>query len=174
MIDGGWLDFECIYTVVLFGFLKGKFFPVVKLKETSKKSVSMRFVSIVIHSPSSLNKLIMSFLNLSILGALALCIMASPSSQYKLTLLEPKRDLILFRRYNPTNHFLLQCSLSLSERQTLVMKISDVEISMLDQNKNWLCYTLLFGSSLTLKTLAYSLQQLNTSYQQKDLTFLFK
>ena len=37
--------------------------PVFKLKETSKKSVSMRYVSIVRDSPSSLNKLIMSFLN---------------------------------------------------------------------------------------------------------------
>ena len=92
-----------IYSCII-RFLKIKFFPVVKLKETSKKSVSMRFVSIVIHSPSSLNKMITSFLNLSTLGALALCIMASPSSLYKLTLLEPKRDLILFRRYNPTNH----------------------------------------------------------------------
>ena len=80
MIDGGWLDFECIYRGVLFGFLKGKYFPVFKLKETSKKSVSMRFVSIVIDSPSSLNKLIMSFLNLSPLGPLALYTMASPSS----------------------------------------------------------------------------------------------
>ena len=79
MIDGGWLDFECIYRGVLFGFLKGKYFPVSKLKETSKKSVSMRFVSIVIDSPSSLNKLIMSFLNLLTLGPLVLCTMASPS-----------------------------------------------------------------------------------------------
>ena len=102
MIDGGWLYFECIYRSVLFGFLKGKYFPVFKFKEISKKSVSMRFVSIVIDSPSSLNKLIMSFLNLSTLGPLALCTMASPSSLYKPTLLEPKRGLILFRRYNPT------------------------------------------------------------------------
>ena len=39
----------------------------------------MRFVSIVIDSPSSLNKVIMSILNLSTLGPLALCTMASPS-----------------------------------------------------------------------------------------------
>ena len=32
MIDGGWLDFECIHRGVLFGFLKGKYFPVFKLK----------------------------------------------------------------------------------------------------------------------------------------------
>ena len=90
MIDGGWLDFECIYRGVLFGFLKGKYFPVFKLKETSKTSVSMRFVSIVIDSPSSLNKLIMSFLNLSTLGPLALCTMASPSSLYRPTLFNPR------------------------------------------------------------------------------------
>ena len=57
-----------MYKGVLFGFLKGKYFPVFKLKDTSEKSVSLRFVSIVIDSPSSLNKLIMSFLNLSSFG----------------------------------------------------------------------------------------------------------
>ena len=62
----------------------------------------MRFVSIAIDSPSSLNKLIMSFLNLLTLGSLALCAMASPLPLFKLTLLEPKSGLILFRRYNPT------------------------------------------------------------------------
>ena len=41
MIDGGWLDFECVYRGVLFGFLKGKYLPVFKLKKTSKKPVSM-------------------------------------------------------------------------------------------------------------------------------------
>ena len=102
MIDSGWVDSECIYIGVLFGFLKGKYFPVFKLKETSEKSVSMRFVSIVIDSPSSLNKL-MYFHNLSTLGALGVCTMASPSSLYKPTLLELKRGLILFRRYNPTS-----------------------------------------------------------------------
>ena len=49
VIGSGQLDFECIYRGVLFGFLKGKYFPVFELKETSKTSVSMRFVSIVIH-----------------------------------------------------------------------------------------------------------------------------
>ena len=95
--------FECIYRSILFGFLKGNYFPVFKLKETSKKFVSMRFESIAIDSPSSLNKLILSFLNLSTLGPLALCTMASPSSLYKPTLLEPKRGLILIRRHNPTS-----------------------------------------------------------------------
>ena len=39
------------------------------------------------------------------------------------------------------NHFLLQCPLYLSERQTLTEKIRG-----LDQNVNCLCYILLFGS----------------------------
>ena len=60
----------------------------------------MMFVSIVITSPLSLNKMIMFFLNLSTLEPLALCTMDSPSSLYKPTLLEPKADLILFRRYS--------------------------------------------------------------------------
>ena len=71
MIDRGWLDFECIYRRVLFGFFEKKYFSVFKLKEKSKTSVSMRFVSNVIDSPSSLNKLIMSFLNLPTLGSIA-------------------------------------------------------------------------------------------------------
>ena len=65
IFDGRWLDFVFIYRDVLFGFLKGKYFPAFKSKDTAKKSVSMRFVSIVIDSFSSLNKLIMFFLNLS-------------------------------------------------------------------------------------------------------------
>ena len=48
MIDGGWLNFECMYRGVL------KYFPVFKLKDTLKKSVSMRFVAIVIDTLSSL------------------------------------------------------------------------------------------------------------------------
>ena len=53
MIDRGWLDFESIYRRVLFGFFKKKYFSVFKLKETSKISVSMRFVSNMIDSPLS-------------------------------------------------------------------------------------------------------------------------
>ena len=71
MIDRGWLDFECIYRRVLFGFFEKKYFSVFKLKEKSKTSVSMRFVSNVIDSPLSLNKLIMCFLNLQTLGSIA-------------------------------------------------------------------------------------------------------
>ena len=50
---GGWnLN---VYVKVYYSF-----FSVFKLKETSKKSVSMRFVSILIDSPWSLNKLVIS------------------------------------------------------------------------------------------------------------------
>ena len=51
IIDRGWLDFEGSYRGVLFGFLKEEYFPVFKLKDTSKKYVSMRFASIVIYNP---------------------------------------------------------------------------------------------------------------------------
>ena len=44
-----------------------------------------------------------------------------------------------------TNHFLLQCSLFLNERQVLMNKIRDIDSSLIDQNENSLCYTLLFG-----------------------------
>ena len=44
------------------------------------------------------------------------------------------------------NRFLLQYPLYLSERQTFMEKIRDVEISIFDQHENYLCYTLLFGS----------------------------
>ena len=45
-----------------------------------------------------------------------------------------------------TDHFVLQCSLYLCKRQTLMEKICDVEISILDQNENCLSYTLFFSS----------------------------
>ena len=80
IIDGGWLDFESIYRGVLFSFLKGKYVPVFKLKETSEKSVSKSFVSIVVDIRSSLNNLIMSFINLSTLEPFVLCTMAEPLS----------------------------------------------------------------------------------------------
>ena len=44
-----------------------------------------------------------------------------------------------------TNHFLLQCSLFLNERQVLMNKICDIDSSLVDQNENSLCYTLLLG-----------------------------
>ena len=44
-----------------------------------------------------------------------------------------------------TNHFLLQCSLFLNERQVLMNKICDIDSSLIDQNENSFCYTLLFG-----------------------------
>ena len=59
-----------MYRGVLFSFLKGKYFPIFKLKDASKKFVSVRFVSIVMDSPSVtfLNKLIMSLLIYQVLG----------------------------------------------------------------------------------------------------------
>ena len=42
-----------------------------------------------------------------------------------------------------TNHLLIQCILFLKERQ--VNKIRDVDRSLIGQNENSLCYTLLFG-----------------------------
>ena len=63
----------------------------------------MRFVSIVIDSPSSLDKLIISFINLSTLAPLALYTMAIPSSLHQPTLLEPKRCLIFSCCWFPTS-----------------------------------------------------------------------
>ena len=44
-----------------------------------------------------------------------------------------------------TNHFLLQCSLFFNERQFFMNKIRDIDSSLIDQNENFVCYTLLFG-----------------------------
>ena len=44
-----------------------------------------------------------------------------------------------------TNHFLLQRSLFLKERQVLKNKIRDIDSSLIDQNEKCLCYTLLYG-----------------------------
>ena len=44
-----------------------------------------------------------------------------------------------------TNHFLLQCSLFLKEKHVLMNKIRDIDSSLIDQNENSLCYTLIFG-----------------------------
>ena len=42
------------------------------------------------------------------------------------------------------NHFLLQCSLFLTERQVLKNKIRGIASSIIDQIQNSLCYILLF------------------------------
>ena len=99
----GWI-FECIYRGVIFSFFKEKYFSVFKLRKWSEKSVSMRLVSILIASLPLLNKLIMSF-NLPTLGPLPFCSMASPSSLYKHTLLDPRRALTLFEMYNQTSSY---------------------------------------------------------------------
>ena len=43
------------------------------------------------------------------------------------------------------NHFFLQCSLFLKESQVLMNKIRDTDSSLIDQNEDSLCYTLVFG-----------------------------
>ena len=82
MIVGGWLEKALMYSGVLLAFRKGKYFFVARLKVTSKKSVSITFVLILIESPSSLNNGIISFLILSSFGPFALFIAASPSPDY--------------------------------------------------------------------------------------------
>ena len=44
-----------------------------------------------------------------------------------------------------SNHFLLPYSLFLKERQVLMNETRDIDSSFIDQNENFLCYTLLFG-----------------------------
>ena len=44
-----------------------------------------------------------------------------------------------------TNHFLLPYSLFLKERQVLMNETRDIDKLLIDQNENFLCYTLLFG-----------------------------
>ena len=95
---GCWILNVCIEV-----FLERKLFSCIEIEDTSKKSVSMRFVSIKIDSSSTLNQLIMYFFKMSSFGSLALCNVASPLSLYIPSLLVPKRGLILFRRYNLTS-----------------------------------------------------------------------
>ena len=80
MIAGGWFDLALMYRGSLFGLRYGQYFSVTRLKVTSRKSVSTRFVSMVILNPSFLNKGMMLFLVLSITGPLQLLIAARPSS----------------------------------------------------------------------------------------------
>ena len=83
MIVRGWFDFAFIYKGLLLTFLNGKYFPVNRLNITSKKSVSMRFVSIVIERPSLLNIEMISFFILSSTGPIPLLTVARPSSLYR-------------------------------------------------------------------------------------------
>ena len=87
----------------MLGFLKGKNFPVAKLEVTSRKSVWKRLVSMVIDSPSFLNKAMIFFLILSNTGPLLLLIAASPSSLYSPTFSLPIKLDNLSRRYQPTS-----------------------------------------------------------------------
>ena len=80
MIVGGWFDFALIQSGLLFGFQYGKTFPAIRLNVTSRKSVSIRFVSIAMFRPSFLNRDIMFFLVMSSTGPLQLFIAARQSS----------------------------------------------------------------------------------------------
>ena len=59
MMVGGWFDLALIYRGSLFGLRCGRYFSVTRLKVTSRKLVSARFVSMVIYNPSFLNKAMM-------------------------------------------------------------------------------------------------------------------
>ena len=76
---------------------KKKFFSVARLKISSKKSVSIRLVLMVIDSPSSLNNAIRPFLILSKIRLFALFIASSLSSLYKPT---PLISITVLNRFN--------------------------------------------------------------------------
>ena len=78
-------------------FPKGKNFFVTRLNVTSKKSVLIRFIQIVIESLSSLNNAIMVSIILSSFGPFALFIAASLLSLYKPT---PILSVTVFNRFN--------------------------------------------------------------------------
>ena len=62
MMLGGWFDLALIYKGSPFGLRYGRFFSTTRLKVTSRKSASTRFVSMVIFNLSFLNKVMMFFL----------------------------------------------------------------------------------------------------------------
>ena len=43
-----------------------------------------------------------------------------------------------------TNHFLLQYFLYIKDREVLVNKVRDIDSSLIDQNENYLCYTIFY------------------------------
>ena len=51
MIVYGWIDLTFIHKGLLLTFLKGRYFSVNRVNVTSKKSISMRFISILIERP---------------------------------------------------------------------------------------------------------------------------
>ena len=55
IIHGGWFDFVLIYSGVSFSLWYGEYFPVLRFKVVSKKSVIFRLPSMVIFNPSDLN-----------------------------------------------------------------------------------------------------------------------
>ena len=59
---GGWFALALIYRGSPFGLRYGRYFSATRLKVTSRKTVSARFVSMVIFNLSFLNKAMMFFL----------------------------------------------------------------------------------------------------------------
>ena len=43
-----------------------------------------------------------------------------------------------------TNHFLLQYFLYIKDREVLMNKVRDIDSSLIDQNENYLCYTIFY------------------------------
>ena len=82
----------------LLGFLNGKNLLVARLNVTSRKSVSVKLVSIVIVRSSSLKRAMMLFLILSNMGPLVLFIAVSQSSLFNPTLSFPSNLDNFFRR----------------------------------------------------------------------------
>ena len=80
MMFGGWFDLALMYRGSLFGLQYRQYFSATRLKVTSRKSVSTRFVSMVIFNPSFLNKVMTLFLVLSSTGPLQLLIATRASS----------------------------------------------------------------------------------------------
>ena len=80
MMVGGWFDLPVMYRGLLFGLRYGEYFSFTRIKVTSRKSVSKRFVSMVIINLSFLNKAMMLFLVLSSKGPLQLLTATRPSS----------------------------------------------------------------------------------------------
>ena len=80
MMFGGWFDLALMYRGSLFGLQYRQFFSVTRLKLTSMKLVSTRFVSMVMFNSSFLNKVMILFLVLSSTGPLQLLTTTRPSS----------------------------------------------------------------------------------------------
>ena len=80
-----WLEEKLMWSGVLWAVSKGKYFSLARLKITSKKSVSIEFISMAIESPSLHNAMISSLI-LSSFGSFALLLQPA-HGLYKPTLL---------------------------------------------------------------------------------------